>query len=226
MTYVVSDIHGEYRKFLDLLKQIRFSEDDLMYVVGDLVDYGEEPMELLADLSVRLNIYPVAGEHDYLAARMLTGFEKMRKSGAAPDAGYISEMTAWVKEKGGQPTLSGFRELDEEQREGILDYLTEMPLFEEAEAGGREYLLVHKGIAGDPAEHPLEEDTPEHFFSAANTPDPNTVPLDGKILIVGHKASQSDRIGYGKGSIFLDCGAGQGGKLGCLCLENGREYYV
>ena len=226
MTYVVSDIHGQYHKFLELLEQIGFGENDVMYTVGDLVDYGEEPMELLADLSVRLNIYPVAGEHDYLAARMLTGFEKMRKSGASPDAGYISEMTAWVKEKGGQPTLAGFRELDEEQREGILDYLTDMPLFEEAETGGKAYLLVHKGIAGDPAEHPLEEDTPEHFFSVAKTPDKTEEPVAGKILIVGHKGAASDRIEYGKGSIFLDCGAGNGGRLGCLCLESGREYYV
>ena len=27
-------------------------------------------------------------------------------------------------------------------------------------------------------------------------------------------------------SIFIDCGVMNGGKLGCLCLENGEEFYV
>ena len=34
------------------------------------------------------------------------------------------------------------------------------------------------------------------------------------------------RIERGEGSIFIDCGAGEGGTLGCLCLETGEEFYA
>ena len=38
MTYVVSDLHGSFEKFKKLLKEIRFCDDDVMYVLGDIVD--------------------------------------------------------------------------------------------------------------------------------------------------------------------------------------------
>lgn len=223
MTYVVSDLHGAYRNFLALLKKISFSDDDVMYVLGDVVDYGEESMDLVSDLSMRANVYPVAGEHDFLAARMLSGFDRMLGSGTAPEPEYIAEMTAWVND-GGQATLNGFRTLNQEQREGILDYLCDMALFEEAEVGGKNYLMVHAGIAGYREDRDLEDYCPDDFFSEPLDAD---YPLiDGTTVIVGHVPTASGKITRGKGSIFLDCGVAFGGKLGCLCLETGEEYYV
>ena len=94
MTYVVSNLHGCYQKFRELLTKLRFKDTDVLYVLGDIVDYGEEPMELIADLSMRYNVYPIVGEHDYRAARMLTGFDRMLREGGTPDPEYIAEMTA------------------------------------------------------------------------------------------------------------------------------------
>ncbi len=223
MTYVVSDLHGEYQKFLTLLEEIAFNDGDLMYVLGDIVDYGPESMELIGDLSVRLNVYPVAGEHDFLAARMLAGFDKMLKNGGSPDAEYIAEMTAWVKD-GGEATLSGFRALDEDEREGVLDYLGDMALFEETEINGQEYLLVHAGIADYSEDSDLEDYLPEDFFSEPL--DASYALVDGKTVVVGHVPTATGRIERGEGSIFLDCGLANGGKLACLCLETGEETYI
>ena len=223
MTYVIANIHGNYEKFKDILSQISFREEDTMYVLGDMVDYGEESMELIADLSVRLNVYPVAGEHDFLAARMLKGFDRMLKSGASPDPDYIAEMTQWVKE-GGQTTLEGFRALDEEQREGVLDYLEEMTLFEEVELKGKKYLLLHAGIADFDPDADLYDYLPEDFFSE---PLDASYPLiEDTTVVVGHAPTASGKITYGEGSIFIDCGVAEGGKLACLCLENGKEFYA
>ncbi|MBE6589948.1 MAG: hypothetical protein E7643_07195 [Ruminococcaceae bacterium] len=223
MTYVMSDLFGNYRKFKEMLSKISFREEDILYILGNTVDYGEEPMELISDLSVRLNVYPIAGEHDYLAARMLAGFEKILESGASPDAGYISEMTAWVQ-NGGQPTLEGFRALDGEAREGILEYLEEMTLFEEVDVKGESYLLLHAGIADYDPDTDLEDYRPEDFFTVS--PDPARRTVEDRVLVVGHKKTESGRIEYGKGSIFINCGVKDGGALACLCLESGEEFYV
>lgn len=223
MTYVISNIHGQYQKFQSILSQISFRDSDVLYLLGDIVDYGEESMELIEDLSVRVNVYPIAGEHDFLAARMLTGFSKMLKSGAAPDADYIAEMTAWAQD-GGQATLEAFRALDEEQREGVLEYLEEMTLFEELEINGQEYLLVHAGIADYDPETDLYDYEPEDFFSAPVSPDKPLI--KGKTVVVGHVPTKSGKIERGEGCILIDCGAADGGTLGCLCLENGKEFYA
>ncbi|MBR2722323.1 MAG: metallophosphoesterase [Clostridia bacterium] len=223
MTYVMSDIHGNYQKFKTMLDRISFGEDDVLYLLGDLVDYGEESMELIEDISYRLNVYPVAGEHDFLAARMLKGFSKMLSSGSAPDAEYIAQMTAWVQD-GGQTTLEGFRALDEDAREGVLEYLEDMTLFEEVTVKGQDYLLLHAGIADFDADTDLEDYQPEDFFTE---PLDASYPLmEDKILIVGHVPTASGKITRGEGSILIDCGAGEGGQLGCLCLETGEEYYA
>ena len=34
-TYVISDIHGEYEKFMELLEEIELEENDTLYVLGE-----------------------------------------------------------------------------------------------------------------------------------------------------------------------------------------------
>ena len=223
MTYVMSDIHGNYQKFLSILDQILFKESDTLYIVGDLVDYGEEAMELIDDLSLRLNVYCIAGEHDFLAARMLSGFDKMLKSGSAPDAEYIADMTAWVQD-GGQATLEAFRALDNDAREGVLEYLEELTLFEDITVKGKRYVLVHAGIADYEADSELEDYLPEDFFS--DPLDSSYALIEDATVVVGHIPTKSGKIERGEGSIFIDCGASEGGRLACLCLDNGKEFYA
>ena len=202
MTYVMSDIHGAYEQFLSLLSQINLGEDDILYIAGDLVDYGEKGMELVGDLSVRLNVYPVAGDHDYTAARMLHGFDKLLRAAEAgenadPDPDYIAEMSAWVRD-GGQPTLDGFRTLNSDEREGVLDYLGDLPLFEEFTVNGTDYLMVHAGIAGYRKGTDPDDYSPEDFFS--EVPDAEYPLVEGKTLLVGHVRTKSGKIERGVGS--------------------------
>ena len=228
MVYVVSNLHGNYSKFKRLLSMISFKDTDLMYVLGDIVDFGDESMELIGDLSVRYNVYPIVGEHDYIALKMLSGFEKMLKSGETPDKKFITQMTEWVAD-GGQSTLDSFRELDAEMKEGVLDYLSDMTLYEEIEVKGKKYLLVHAGIAGFKKGIDLEELKPEAFFSEAL--DLTKKYFDDVTVIVGHNPTTEDngrdgRIFYGNGSIAIDCGEERGGTIGCLRLDDGKEFYA
>ena len=49
-TYVISDIHGEYEKFNDLLKKIDLKDTDTLYVLGDVLDRGHHPIRTLLQL--------------------------------------------------------------------------------------------------------------------------------------------------------------------------------
>jgi serine/threonine protein phosphatase 1 len=223
MTYVISNLHGNYQKYKAMLSEISFRDSDILYVLGDIVDYGEEPMELIADMSMRYNVYPVVGEHDYRAIRMLQGFDRMLKTGDTPDPEYIAEMTEWMAD-GGKTTLDGFRALDEEMREGVLDYLSDLALYEEVSVKGKNYLLVHAGIADFDPDADIDDYQPEDFITEpANL---GTTYYEDKTLIVGHVPTESGKIERGVNVIAIDCGAYEGGKLACLCLESGEEFYV
>ena len=39
-TYVISDIHGEYERFMELLEEIELKDTDTLYVLGDVLDRG------------------------------------------------------------------------------------------------------------------------------------------------------------------------------------------
>ena len=47
MLYAMSDLHGEYQKYLAMLEKIKFNQEDTLYLLGDLVDRGPEPVKIL-----------------------------------------------------------------------------------------------------------------------------------------------------------------------------------
>ncbi len=229
MTYVMSDIHGNYAAFKKMLKEIRFTDDDLLYIVGDLVDFGADSMELICDISMRANVYSIVGDHDFEALKMLSGFDKMLKNGGTPDAEFAAAMKEWVCD-GGAVTLEAYRKLDEDMREGVLDYLADMALFEEITVKNDDYILVHAGIRDFREDMVLDELAPEDLIYESLDPDREY--YEDKTVIVGHihtnelPDADPDMIYYGNGSIFLDCGSDKNGTLACLCLDSGKEYYV
>lgn len=227
MTYVTANLHGCYTKFMEMLRLIKFKDSDILYVLGDIVDYGSETMELVSDLSMRYNVYSVAGEHDFTAARMLTGFERMLKKKTSPDKTYIAEMNAWVAD-GGKPTLDSYRALDTEMKEGVIDYLSDMSLYEDIKVNGGKYMLVHAGLGGLASGDP--DPKPSELF--ASPLDFGKKYFENKTVIAGHiptsriPGAVPGKIYRTVGCIAVDCGAARGGRLGCLRLEDGAEFYV
>ena len=71
MTYVMSDIHGCYEQYKQILKKINFNDKDTMYILGDVINRGTKPVEVLTDMSMRANIIPIMGNHEYAASLFL-----------------------------------------------------------------------------------------------------------------------------------------------------------
>lgn len=229
MTYVVSDLHGDQTAFKSLLKKINFTDDDILYIVGDIVDGGEYSMELLCEISMMPNVYAVVGDHDLKALRMLSGFDKMTRSGENPSPEFIEEMNRWVKEEGGAGTLAGFRELDDEMKEGVLDFLAEMTYYEEVTVNDETFLMIHAGLSGFSPDREIDDYEVDELIHESIDVDAEY--YEDKTLVVGHRPTcelpegDAGRIYYGNGSISMDCGAEKGYPIGCLCLETLKEFY-
>ena len=225
MTYVMSDLHGQYDKYLAMLDKIAFKKSDTLFIVGDICDKGPAPIKILQDMMVRPNVFPIMGDCDLRALRLLT---KMNSEEAKSDPDFRLEFAKWLQD-GGMTTVTAFRELDGEEQSDILDYMREeFVAYDEVEIGDTVYLMVHAGVpegVSDPDDCDVEELT-------EGEPDFSREVFEDKILITGHMPTylQSEdfrgRIYRRNGQIGIDCGASEGEKLGCLCLDNGQEFYV
>ena len=56
MTYVMSDLHGMYDRFIAMLEKIDFSDSDELFIIGDIIDRGERPVDILEYVMDKPNI--------------------------------------------------------------------------------------------------------------------------------------------------------------------------
>lgn len=229
MTYVMSDIHGEYTKYIRMLEEIEFRANDVLYVLGDVVDRGPEPLKILMDMMNRANVYPLMGNHDLVALSVLKRLIAEASSGEI--SGDLSQIIEVWCEDGGASTLAGFSALNEEQQLDIIDYLEEFSLLEIAETDDRTFVLVHAGLGNFRAGKKLSEYTEDEllFFR----PDPSEQFFDDEsvYVVMGHTPTPlycgKPEIYKNGRNIFIDCGAcNPKGRLACLCLETMEEFYI
>ena len=55
MVYVLSDIHGNKRRFDSIMKQINLQPDDKLYVLGDVVDRHPYGIQILRQIMAMPN---------------------------------------------------------------------------------------------------------------------------------------------------------------------------
>ena len=73
MTYAISDIHGCYDKYRELLRAIRFRPEDTLYILGDVIDRGPHGFKILLDMAQRPNVIGLMGNHEAMAIQALPG---------------------------------------------------------------------------------------------------------------------------------------------------------
>ncbi len=232
VTYVMSDIHGEFEKYREMLAKIGFSDEDTLYVLGDVADRGEKPVEVLLNMMRRRNVIPLMGNHDAFAYKnLLPLLDEIEEDNIDShlNASTLGSLMSWLRE-GGRTTLDGFRSLSPSVREDALRYIADFSAYETVEVGGFTYVLVHAGLGNFSPEKKLSDYTLHELCEMR--PDYDT-PLfeDGKkIVVCGHTPTMAingkSEIYHGNGYIVIDCGATFGGRLACLRLEDGKEFYV
>ena len=232
MTYVIADIHGEYEKYKKILEMIHFSDDDTLYVLGDVVDRGPEPMRILQDMMLRPNVIPIIGNHEFMALQCLTFLMKeiSRDSIDRLDADFLQGLQNWF-DNGGEATMRDFHGLSRSEREEILEYLGEFSLCEEVRIAGCDYLLVHAGLENFAPDRPPEDYAPYEMLFGR--PDYGKAYFPDKYVVTGHTPTKAipdnprpGRIFRANNHIAIDCGCGYGGPLGAICLDTGEEFYA
>lgn len=233
MVYVVSDIHGCYEEFKKLLEVIDFSDTDELYILGDMMDRGPEPMKLIQYLMLYPNIYPILGNHDYMALKVLSklNVEITEDTISGLSADDLTDYLYWTQD-GGDVTVKQFTGLDIFDREDILDYLGECSLFEDIRVNGKRYILVHAGIDHFDEERSLDSYRPEELifvradYGKRYFTDKNTYLVTGHTPTLSIRTDGKSLVYEENGHIAIDCGCVFGGRLAAFCLDNGKCYYA
>ena len=66
MKYVMSDIHGMYDKYIEMLDKISFSKLDELYILGDIIDRGKDSIKIYKHIIQNENIILLKGNHELM----------------------------------------------------------------------------------------------------------------------------------------------------------------
>lgn len=64
MTYVLSDIHGQKRRWESILQQIDLQPEDTLYVLGDVIDRYPDGIQILRQIMSMPNVKMLIGNHE------------------------------------------------------------------------------------------------------------------------------------------------------------------
>ena len=226
MIYVLSDIHGNERRFDSVLKQIDLQPEDTLYILGDVVDRHPGGIRILQRIMAMENVKMILGNHEYMMLRAL----------GCPVDDNLDEGGArahWYR-NGGRVTHEQLKALPLQESLEILEYLYNLPLNLDVTVNGKHYKLAH----GAPAE--AYDQTPKYrnetYFAVWKRLDADYVPDWDYTLVFGHTPTiyfQSNfpmDLWYGQGRICIDCGCGypdddKFARLACLRLDDGKVFY-
>ena len=251
MFYAISGLNGDYDAYKRVLAKLRFKAlddieeedimneeavintlegEDVLYVLGNIIGAGDGSMKILQDMVGRDNVIAIAGDNELRITQSLRALDDhIRSTGDVPPAAIMDKITSMLGEE-----LSGavkeFVELEDDDREDILDYLDEISeeAFLEVMMARKKYVMVHAGIRNFDPDKELDEYEAEDFTS--EPADLDKTYYRNRTLVVGHvpttELGGDGRIVKKNNNIAIDCGCGRGGQMGIFCLNNGAEMYV
>lgn len=231
MVFVTSDLHGyPLKKFKSLLDTAGFSDCDLCYILGDVIDRGADGIELLQWIMTQSNVELILGNHEEMLLSCEFLFDEITEDTFTTlNSGDILAMEAWLT-NGGRQTLNKLRECTFEDRSRILKYLKNCPLYRTVNVDGKEFVLVHSGLGGFRLNKRMETYAPDELLWTR--PKLTDEYYHDKTVVFGHTPTHylcADN--YGKTLITptwinIDTGSGCGNAPMILRLNDMHQTYI
>ena len=220
--YVCSDLHGKYDAYMTVIE--RLGKDDKLYILGDVIDRGDDGIKILQDIMERQKdgqVEFLMGNHEHLMMQTLLGNKRYED--------------IWFKGNGGDVTYKEFEKLTPEKQEEMKEFLMNTAIYKQIEAGNQDYYLVHAKAIQDLDEtsqtfkqmmdngqelkilETLESRAPKHCKE-------EDIPKKDMFTIIGHTPT-FNTIELGKGYIDIDCGIAYGEQLALVNLTEGEVQY-
>ena len=231
--YVSSDWHGtELEKIKALLKKINFSDDDFLFVLGDIIDRGEHGVELIKYIMFEPNIKLIRGNHEQMMLSCAFLFDEITEETINDfNADKLRLLKNWQM-NGGDTTIKGLSKETPEMRKMILEFIEDTPYYDSAFVNDMDFLLVHAGLALDACGkfRKLSESTADDLLWTR--PNIDTEYSYDFMTVIGHTPTYFYGKEY-KGRVLkrdtwvdIDVGAGHGFSPAILRLDDMKEFYL
>lgn len=230
MTYVMSDIHGDIDRFNSIMSQIKLKSDDTLYILGDIIDRNPNGIKILRQVMKMPNVKVLLGNHEYM---MLCAIGHCKNAADEKENTNWQERRIWYN-NGGKVTHYQLKHIRIEQRAELFRFIRSLPTNLEVEVNGIKYKLVH----ASPEENYLSSERYSYEYKnqcefAVWNRWNETQPIpEGYVLIFGHTptshfhTTEPWSIWKSEKAIGIDCGgAYRQGRLGCLRLDDMKEFY-
>lgn len=226
--YAMSDIHGNYELFKKMLEFINFTDDDELYIIGDIFDRMPNSYEVYKYIQEHSNIHPLMGNHELMAmtAIKINRYKEWRLWESLNQG--ITTMNSFIDNQ-----IGGFEERKKKAIDEIYDYCLSLPLYKELYVNGQKFLLVHAGINPN---YPIDEMDIMDVMWIRDEFYYYSTELKDTLIIFGHTPAinlpysksfdvwfdpkNKDKIGI-DGGCFLPMG-----QLNCLRLDDFTTYSV
>ena len=231
MIYVTSDLHGyPLEKFLILLNKAGFGSSDRLFVLGDVIDRGEDGIKLLKWIISQPNVELILGNHEIMMFENKSVIEEISEgSGRRMRAHRFSAFSDWMY-NGGDVTFNTLKIMRPSEIKHIFRYLENCPLYISFGLNGQKFILTHSGFGNFSPEKKLEEYTA--YDLVWYRPELNEKFYKDAITVFGHtptlyygnryqgKAIRTDTW------IDIDTGAAMGLAPMLLRLDDMKEIYA
>lgn len=233
--YAISDIHGQYNAFMDVLDKAKFDPSvDTLYILGDMIDWGREPIKVVKTIMEWKqkhpnNIFVTLGNHELMMLDAIASMHSLSYYDAY-------DALLWQSNNGGI-TLDKFNEESFDVQEEILEFIQNLKLFYIVD---NKYFLTHSSPC-NPNSAPKSIKAMSNFVWTRVNPRsrPSKLP-EGMTLVSGHTITshwnKSENnynaiINLSEDVIDIDCGAKGIGildgdyKLCLLRLDDLKRFY-
>ena len=230
MIYVTSDLHGYHlEKIKEMFGKVGFSDGDFCFVLGDVIDRGEDGIKIIKWLMSQPNIELILGKHEAMMLSCEFLFDEITEESIIKLTGSKLDLYLNWEQNGARPTINALYSTRPNEIKYILEYLHEAPLYETVSVGGKDFLLSHSGLKNFEKNKKLSEYSDDDFLW--NRPKIDDRYFDDVITVFGHTPT----IIYGemyKGKaivtdtwIDVDAGAACGFSPMLLRLDDLKEFY-
>ena len=230
MIYVTSDLHGfSLEKFKGFLEQVNFSDNDFLYILGDVIDRGPDGIKIIKWLMSKPNAQLILGNHEAMMLACDFLFDEITEESISGLTGTkLNTYLTWTSNSA-QPTLDALSSTRQSEIRYILEYLQEAPLYEVLSVNGRDFILVHSGLGRFRKDKKLSEySVSELIWTRPTLADRY---FDDITTVFGHTPTVFFGEQY-KGRaistdtwIDIDVGAGLGLNPMLLRLDDMKEFY-
>ncbi|CAM5782521.1 MULTISPECIES: metallophosphoesterase family protein [Brevibacillus] len=223
-TFVISDIHGMYDEFCEMLEQISFDADsDKLILLGDYIDRGcksKEVVQRVKALTEQQQAIAIKGNHDEMFLEFLYSGEPqkteryLRNGGKATLESFCG--TDWFQNEVSDQKLQSAREHILQHYAEEVAFLQQLPYYYET----KEHIFVHAGI--NPAYEDWRETPPYEMIWIRDAFYHQPV-KEARTVVFGHTTCstlhEKPDVWFGERKIGIDGACVYGSQLNCLEIK-------